>query len=84
MVWSPLIEKLAFSIGGAFVALIVAHFAVGTKLAFIQGQLSQLMAFFNKVETLEKHAVIVDFKLDKHGKDLTSAHEKIRTLHKTR
>jgi hypothetical protein len=84
MNWPAAVEKALWAVGGGFLSLITAYYTTGKELAFIKGQLSQLMHFFGKVEACEKQVVLVTADVIKLQKDVTSAHEKLRVLQKTR
>lgn len=48
-------------LGGAVVALVIAHFVAGRDVAYMKGQLTALMDIHKRVENLgQKHAVLED------------------------
>ena len=82
-----LLEKLIFAIGGGFITLVAAYFALGKSisgdLAHIKGQFSILLKQLDALDKLKAHAV-------EHGKDLVKvksdvdhAHDKIRSIERS-
>ncbi len=77
--------RLVIGIGSALVASLVtlagAYVLVSTKLAFIQGQLTQLMEIHKTVGKVRDKVVAVAAAQDKMKVDLDQAHVRIRGLH---
>lgn len=55
IVWSVI-----SGLGGAVVALVIAHFTAGRDLAYMKGQLSQLMHIHERVSKVEGRQAVVE------------------------
>lgn len=82
MDWQSVAEKVIFALGGGFVSLCVSHFMVSRDLAFLKGQLSQVMAYLQGVQKLKDKVTVLDTSLTKVTTDLNHAFEKLRTKEK--
>ncbi len=76
-------HELIVGMGSIICTGVAAYFVVGQKLAFIQGQLSQLLHVDKKVgehgAKLELHGA----RIDRNAMDLAAAHDKLRKLEKS-
>lgn len=57
----PVIVSIGSGLLGALVATVVAHFVAGRDVAYMKGQLSQLMNIHDRVSKVEQgHAILRD------------------------
>jgi BMFP domain-containing protein YqiC len=77
---NPWLEKAVWALGGGFVSLVVAHFAVGKDVAFVKGQLSAVIQQLDMVRRLKEKLAASDTVLTKARVDLDHAFDKIRDL----
>jgi BMFP domain-containing protein YqiC len=81
---NPLLEKAVWALGGGFVSLVVAHFAVGKDVAYIRGQLAAIITQLHIVQRLKDRLTTSDQVLTKARTDLDHAFDKIRHLERAR
>lgn len=81
---SPLLEKAVWALGGGFVSLVVAHFAVGKEIAFVKGQLAAVITQLHIVQRLKDRLSATDTVVTKARTDLDHAFDKIRHLERVR
>lgn len=84
MTWPFTLEGVLVAAASSLVSLAVAYVVVAKDLAFIKGQLSQVMLMLKAVDELKAKVVTFDESLRETRKDVSAAHEKIRILQKTR
>lgn len=80
---NPLLEKFVFAGGGALVSLVGAYYAVGMKLARMEGAMSHLVGIAKEFHDEKINRVLLKQDVQKAQTDINQAHVAIRELKKT-
>ena len=76
----PWVTHAVWVMVGALISGLGAYITLGRSLAFIKGQLTQLIEVAKDLRTLEKDHHALRYEMNGHRRDIDQAHEKIREL----
>ena len=76
---ATLLSILTFLVG-IVTSLAGSYFLMGTKIAYIKGQLEQIIEMIKYLDSLRERVRVMELVHEKLKTDLNHAHEKIRNI----